>query len=112
MNSKTEGEEIRGEIEKFCDSWGIPDSMRGEWRDLFSRLLSSKAKEIGEKLELMKKIHREFECNGANKGKGCYETWCEMETCISQDALICKTINSSMNAAQSIVKEVLINNKI
>jgi hypothetical protein len=27
------------------------------------------------------KYHKEFECNGANNGKGCYEDWCEDQNC-------------------------------
>lgn len=46
-----------------------------------SKLLQSKEQELRENIEGMRKYHREFECNGANNGKGCYETWCEDQNC-------------------------------
>lgn len=45
----------------------------------------------------VRKIHREFECNGAHNGKGCYENWCDMKTCISKDALHCKSYNQAID---------------
>lgn len=45
----------------------------------------------------MRKIHKEFECNGAHNGKGCYENWCDMKTCISKDALHCKSYNQAID---------------
>lgn len=33
------------------------------------------------KIEGLSKYHKEFECNGANNGKGCYEMFCEDQEC-------------------------------
>jgi len=33
------------------------------------------------RLEGERKWHKEFECNGANNGKGCFETFCEDQNC-------------------------------
>jgi len=40
-------------------------------------LLEAQIKDRGER----RKIHKEFECNGAHNGKGCYESWCEDQNC-------------------------------
>lgn len=42
-----------------------------------THLLNSLIAEV----EGMKKYHKEFECSGANNGKGCYETFCEDQNC-------------------------------
>ncbi len=36
---------------------------------------------VKEMVEGRKKYHKEFECNGAHNGKGCYETFCEDQNC-------------------------------
>lgn len=36
---------------------------------------------IREEIEKKRKYHKEFECNGAHNGKGCYETFCEDQEC-------------------------------
>ena len=56
-----------------------------------------------------KKEHREFECNGAHNGKGCYEDWCDVETCISKDAMTCKGFNQALSQINTslIADEVL-----
>ena len=43
-------------------------------------LLQEKTKWKGE-VEGLRKVHHEFECNGAHNGKGCYECWCDDQNC-------------------------------
>lgn len=46
-----------------------------------SLAISSHNKELVEKGMSLKKYHKEFECNGANNGRGCYEDFCEDQEC-------------------------------
>ena len=56
---------------------GQKDQLRFDVETQRSQLLKSLVEEVGG----MKKYHKEFECNGANNGKGCYETFCEDQNC-------------------------------
>jgi len=75
------------------------------WLTLIEEELSRQREEMMEKVEGMKKEHREFECNGANNGKGCYEDWCNIETCTSKDAIECKTYNQAIEDLLKALKE-------
>jgi hypothetical protein len=55
------------------------------------------------RIEEMRKVHREFECNGAYDGKGCYEDWCDIKTCTSKDAVACKTYNQALDDVLAIL---------
>lgn len=45
----------------------------------------------------MRKVHRVFECNGAHNGRGCYETWCDMENCNSKEAIEFRIYNQAID---------------
>ena len=66
-------------------------------------MLTAQLEEIVERLEKEKKYHKEFECNGANNGKGCYETFCEDQDCRNAP----KEHNSTLSSAQAIIKEFI-----
>jgi len=55
-----------------------------------------------EAVEGLKKYHKEFECNGAHKGKGCYESWCEDQDCRNAP----KEYNKALQDAVNIIKGV------
>lgn len=56
-----------------------------------------------EEIEGMKKVHKEFECNGANNGRGCYETFCEDQDCRNAP----KEWNSALTAVQERLKSYI-----
>ena len=59
--------------------------------------------------EVDEKVHRNFECNGAHNGKGCYEDWCEMETCNSEEAIEFKSFNSALAEKITLEQKYLTN---
>lgn len=69
---------------------------RKDVREQNIQLTSSLLHQEIQELEGMKKEHREFECNGAHGGKGCYESWCHIDTCTSKDAMHCKSYNQAL----------------
>jgi len=56
-----------------------------------------------ETLEKMKKVHKEFECNGANNGKGCYECFCEDQNCRNAP----KEYNQAISDVQSLLPQII-----
>jgi len=75
------------------------------WRKALTLHEQAVQERVVEVLEGMRKVHREFECNGAHGGKGCYEDWCDMKTCTSADALACKEFNKALDNAITKIKE-------
>lgn len=81
------------ELDFLSDHWvngdDKPPFSFGGWREdvayefvaIVKYWVLQREKEIAEEVEKMKKYHREFECNGAFNGKGCYESWCEDQEC-------------------------------
>lgn len=72
--------------------------------DFISQTLATALKEQEERLvkeiEKSKKVHREFECNGAYNGKGCYEDWCEDQNCRNAP----KEYNQALSDCITIIK--------
>lgn len=89
----------------------MPRKDRGGWMDLAIKAGAKQAEptvfqtlqEIRKEIGGMKQVHREFECNGANNGKGCYETWCDFETCIAKDAMCCKGHNEAIDKVLALI---------
>lgn len=72
-------------------------------KDFISSALDQQVAAIVEKLEGLKKVHKVFECNGAHGGRGCYESWCDMETCTSIEALEMKANNAALTHLHSFI---------
>lgn len=75
-------------IVSINETYKIPKSItehiirdeRNRLREAVDSNFISKA-ELRERIEWMKKYHKEFECKGAYGGRGCYETFCEDQNC-------------------------------
>jgi len=80
---KTEYGSSRGYQEKDLGTIGV-DVEIVDLRDTFERWVDPVQQErtrIIEEVEKMRKYHKEFECNGAHNGKGCFEDFCEDQNC-------------------------------
>lgn len=77
------------------------DGIAVQWAE---ELLLSRDEALVAGLEGMKRQHREFECNGANNGRGCFESWCDMAVCVSQEALACRNYNAALNEAIALIR--------
>lgn len=71
--------------------------------DKIQEIFTTELKTLLEKVERMKKYHKEFECNGANNGKGCYETFCEDQNCRNAP----KEYNSALTDISNIIKTLI-----
>jgi len=64
-------------------------------------IISKYQAELIEKVRGLKKYHKEFECNGAFNGRGCYESWCEDQTCRNAP----KEHNEAIEQVIALIKE-------
>lgn len=65
----------------FRDANNFEKCFDGMLEKALDQALTSQKAKFKEVVEGMEKYHKEFECNGANNGKGCYETFCEDQNC-------------------------------
>lgn len=68
--------------------------------EFINNLLASHNNSLVERLEWLKKVHKEFECNGAHGGRGCFESWCEDQDCRNAP----KEHNKAITEAQELIK--------
>jgi hypothetical protein len=81
----------------------LPDEEIEKYKELesfISKAISQREKEIAEDVNKLKKYHKEFECNGAHNGRGCYESWCEDQECRNAP----KEYNQAITDVLSILK--------
>jgi len=102
-------DKLREEFEKTFDEKypSVRSYTAGHLQDFVCDFWLSKRdtelKTLLEKVEGMKKYHKEFECNGANNGKGCYETFCEDQNCRNAP----KEYNSALTDISNIIKTLI-----
>lgn len=63
--------------------------------------LESKMSDLRKEVEKKRKYHKEFECNGAFNGRGCYESWCEDQDCRNAP----KEYNSALDEVLLLMKK-------
>ena len=65
------------------DNFGADGSVTGgsDISQEVKSFIHSELLALKKRVEGMKKYHKEFECKGANNGRGCYETFCEDQNC-------------------------------
>jgi len=79
------------------------DPITDWWIEKIESLLKLKQEEIEKAMEEMRKYHREFECNGANSGRGCHEDWCEDQKCRNAP----KEYNQALDDLKPIITNLL-----
>ncbi len=83
----------------------LMESEQDDLRFFMKSALLAQLEELEGEIENMKKYHKEFECNGANNGKGCYETFCEDQNCINASREHNQALSSILSLLQDKKKE-------